>query len=104
MLSDRVLDVQRYPTIVFQSTAISPTGPATGTMTLRVTGALTLRGVTQTVTVPVEVQLAQGRLTATGKVTVRQSAYGIRPVTAGAGTVKVKDDVDVVFTVAAGRP
>jgi hypothetical protein len=35
---------------------------------------------------------------------VQQSQFGIRPVTAGAGTVRVKDEVEVVLSVTARRP
>jgi polyisoprenoid-binding protein YceI len=65
--------------------------------------ALTLRGKTRSVTVPVEVRLSADRLTANGRATVRQTDFGIRPVTALAGTVKVKDEVDIVFNIVARR-
>lgn len=72
-------------------------------MVLRVEGQLTLRGIARPLMVPVELRLSGDRLTATGKTTVRQTLFGIRPVTAGAGTVRVKDDVEVVFSVVARR-
>ena len=103
MLSDRVLDVQRHPKITFVSRSISVVEGSTNRMMLRVSGQLTLRGVALPVTVPVEVQLSGDRLTATGKATVRQTLFGMRPVSAGAGTVKVKDAVEVIFTVVARR-
>jgi polyisoprenoid-binding protein YceI len=103
MLSDGVLDVQRHPKITFVSRSVSVVERATNRMMLRVSGQLSLRGVARPVTVPVEVQLSGDRLTATGKATVRQTLFGMRPVTAGAGTVRVKDDVEVIFTVIARR-
>jgi polyisoprenoid-binding protein YceI len=103
MLSDRVLDVQRHPKIAFVSRSISLVERSTDRMMLRVSGQLTLRGIARPVTIPVEVRLSGDRLIATGKATVRQTLFGIRPVTAGAGTVRVKDDVEVVFTVVARR-
>jgi polyisoprenoid-binding protein YceI len=103
MLSDRVLDVQKYPTITFQSREVSATKPSADQMTLRISGDLTLHGVTQRVDVPVTVQLAGDGLHASGKATVKQTQFGIKPVTAGGGAVKVKDEVEVVFSVAAKR-
>ena len=103
MLSDEVLDVQRHPKIAFVSSSISVMERSTDRIMLRVSGMLTLRGVARAVTVPVEVRLSGDRLTATGRATVRQSAFGIKPVKAAGGTVKVKDDVEVVFTVVARR-
>ena len=103
MLSDRVLDVQRYPTITFQSRRVSPTNASGDRMTLRIEGDLTLHGVTRPLTVPVTVDLTADGLRANGKATVRQSLFGIKPVNAGAGTVRVKDEVEVAFSVTATR-
>ena len=101
MLSDRVLDVQRYPTIAFESERVSVQERMSDGFRLHVEGMLTLHGTAQKISVPVAVRLAGGRMTATGTVTVRQSAFGIRPITAAAGTVRVKDEVAVTFTIAA---
>ena len=49
-------------------------------------------------------ELAADRLRVNGRATVQQSQFGIRPVTAGAGTVRVKDEVEVVLSVTARRP
>ena len=104
MLGDQVLDVQRHPTITFQSRQVSVVKQSTSQMTLGITGDLTLHGVTRPVAVPVTVQLTADGLRATGRTTVQQSQFGIRPVTAGAGTVRVKDEVEVVLSVTARRP
>jgi polyisoprenoid-binding protein YceI len=104
MLSDRVLDVQRYPTIAFMSRRISLVEESSGRLSVRIEGELTLRGRTRPLTMPVEVRVSADRLTASGTATVRQTDYGIRPVTAGAGTVRVKDEVEVGFTIVARVP
>ena len=44
-------EVEKYPTLTFESVAVEPVSPTS----LRVTGDLTIKGVTQRVTVPVEV-------------------------------------------------
>jgi polyisoprenoid-binding protein YceI len=103
MLSDRVLDVQRYPTITFRSRQVSVLKQSTNQATLRVTGDLTLHGVSRPLDVPVTVEFTTNGLRASGKTTVQQSQFGIRPVTAGVGTVRVKDDVDVMFSITATR-
>jgi hypothetical protein len=38
-----------------------------------------------------------------GEATVRQSAFGIRPVTVAGGMLKVKDEVKVTFDIVARR-
>src|SRR5262245_28525018 len=96
MLSDRVLDAQRYPTIAFTSRRIVIVKQAGDQLVLRVEGDLTLHGVTRLITVSVEARLAAA-LTATANATVRQTDFGIRPVSAGAGAVKVKDELEVAF-------
>lgn len=103
MLSDRVLDTQRHPSITFVSRRIAVVERAFERLAIRVEGDLTLRGVTRPVVVPVDVRLSADRLTAVGKVGLRQTDFGIRPVTAAAGTVRVKDEVDVVFNIVARR-
>ncbi|HET7745868.1 MAG TPA: YceI family protein [Vicinamibacteria bacterium] len=105
MLGPRVLDVTRFPGLRFSSTAVRgrPSGP--GVYELEVTGDLGLHGVTRSLTVPVRVEVAGDRLVATGRMTVRHDDFGMKPVSAGAGTVKVKNEVEVAFRlVALSRP
>jgi polyisoprenoid-binding protein YceI len=104
MESDRVLDVKKYPAITFESRSISRAASSAAIMTLRIEGDLMLHGVTRRVTAPgVQVRVDGDRLTAEGKVEIRQSDFGIRPVTAAGGTVRVKDEVIVVFAITADR-
>jgi polyisoprenoid-binding protein YceI len=42
-------------------------------------------------------------LTAEGTTTIRQSDFGIKPVTAAGGTVRVKDLLDVTFNLRATK-
>jgi polyisoprenoid-binding protein YceI len=99
MLGAQVLDVQRYPRITFASTSIAVKTQTTTTMDAMVTGQLTLHNVTRSMTVPVTVRRETSTLTATGRFPVKQSEYGIKPVSVG-GVVSVKDTVDVSFTIA----
>jgi len=104
MESDRVLDVKKYPTITFESRSVSRTASSGAAMTLRIEGDLVLHGVTKRVTAQgVQVHVDGGRLTADGKVEIRQSDFGIRPVTAAGGAVRVKDEVTIVFAITADR-
>jgi polyisoprenoid-binding protein YceI len=101
MLSERVLDVERYPKITFVSEDVAVVQQSGDRMRLRISGQLTLKGVARRVTVPVDVLLSGDRLTAVGKTSIRQTDFDIRPVTAGAGTVKVKDSVELEFSIVA---
>jgi polyisoprenoid-binding protein YceI len=95
MLGERVLDVRRYPTIVFESTTVAR---ATAADTYSVTGRLTLRGKTLSLAIPVKAQVAGDTLTATGRTTIKQTEYGITPISV-AGVVKVKDELAISFTI-----
>ena len=99
MLSDRVLDVKRYPTIRFESTSVVAKGNG-ASVDLSITGRLTLHGATKTVILPVHVQLDDRTVTATGHATIRQTDYGMTPVSV-AGLVKVRDELGITFTIVA---
>ncbi|MBZ5567329.1 MAG: YceI family protein [Acidobacteriia bacterium] len=92
MLSAAVLDSERFPQIHFVSRTIEPTGENR----YRVSGELTLHGVTR----PMVVRVEQRGSRYTGSATVKQSEFGIKPVTVAGGTVQVKDGVEVVFDIA----
>ena len=91
MLGPKVLDVARFPEIRFRSTRIERAGEG-----WKIEGELTLHGQTHPVTVTA--REAGGRYTANAA--FRQSSFGITPVAAGGGTVKVKDEIRLEFEIA----
>ena len=99
MLGDQVLDAKKFPTIVFESTAVTAKGVAP-TLDLTVAGRMTIHGVTKPVTAQVSVKVDGASLTATGRFTIKQTDFGIKPVSVG-GVVKVKDELAISFTIAA---
>src|SRR5260221_6699902 len=92
MLGPSVLDVQRFSTIHFGSTEVKGTQSAPGKYALTVAGELTLHGVTKPVTLPVQLEVHGDVVTASGKLTVKQTDYGIEPTTAAGGLVRVQDE------------
>jgi polyisoprenoid-binding protein YceI len=98
MESEKVLDVAKFPRITFNSKAIDVLERQGDHLRLRITGDLTLHGVTKPEHADVSVVLTSDRVTAQGTLTVQQTSYGIEPVTAGGGTVRVKDAVRITFT------
>jgi polyisoprenoid-binding protein YceI len=104
MLSDQVLDVKRYPVVVFRSRRVSVEGRSGNASTVVIAGDLTLHGTTRPMTIRAAATLdAGGRLTARGSFSLKQTDFGIQPVTAGAGTVRVKDVLVVRFVLIARR-
>jgi polyisoprenoid-binding protein YceI len=102
MNGDRVLAIQRYPEVIFDSTGVQISGRQPSAADLLVAGRLTIRGVTKPVTVPVHVTFNGTTLAATGRFSIKQSSYGITPITV-AGVVAVKDALEIAFSVRAQR-
>jgi polyisoprenoid-binding protein YceI len=95
MKSDKVLDVQRFPEIRFVSTSITLQDGGR----LQVRGDLTLHGATR----PVEFPITFSKDRYSGSVKLKQTDFGIAPVSIAGGTVKVKDVIEVVFEIVPGR-
>ena len=91
MKSDKVLDVQRFPEIRFVSTSITTQDGGR----FQVRGDLTLHGTTR----PVEFPLSFAKDRYSGSVKIKQTDFGITPVTIAGGTVKVKDVIELVFEI-----
>jgi len=92
MSGPQVLDVQKFPTIEFQSTSIQGDGKGPWT----VNGNLTLHGQTHPLSFTLQSDGA-GRFT--GSAMVRQTAFGITPIKIAGGAVSVKDEVRVQFDI-----
>jgi len=102
MLGEMVLDAKKFPTIVFESTGVTAKGaaPRLDLADFTIGGRMTIHGVTKPVTTQVSVKLDGASLTATGKFTIKQTDFGIKPVSVG-GVVKVKDELAISFTIVA---
>lgn len=98
---EEVLESDRFAEIVYQCPASKVTAGGPGQFSLA--GDLTLRGVTRPQPVAARVYLTGDVLRGNGEATVRQSAFGIRPVTVAGGMLKVKDEVKVTFDIVARR-
>jgi len=98
MSGTQVLDVQRYPQITFASTSVAFKNYTGAAVDVMVTGQLTLHNVTRSIVVPVAIRLEGDTVTATGRFPVKQTDYGIRPVSVG-GVVSVKDVLNISFTI-----
>jgi len=100
-MKDEVLETARFPDIYFRSTSVSATKIDSGVYALKVTGKLSLHGVTREHVVIARVHLLETGVQAEGETTLRQSDFDIRRVSVAAGTLKVKDEVKLTFMVSA---
>ena len=90
MLGADVLDAERFPWISFHSITIDPFDRE-----WRLHGELGLHGQIH----PATVKVIPGHNRYKGSTTIRQSDYGIVPVTLAGGTIAVKDDVTIDFDI-----
>jgi polyisoprenoid-binding protein YceI len=102
MSGEKVLDVAHHPRITFESSGVTLKSRRGPLLDLIVSGSLTIRDVSQPVTVPVHLDIADASLVATGRFAIKQSAFGIKPISVG-GVVAVKDTLDIDFSIYAAR-
>jgi len=89
MKGEDQLAVARFKEIRFESTAIH----AKGGNNYEVQGKLTIRGVTQPVTLEVQAEIKDGVFCGSGSLRFRQSRFGYEPFSAMRGALKNKDEV-----------
>ncbi|HVE45429.1 MAG TPA: YceI family protein [Acidimicrobiales bacterium] len=83
---EKTLDTGKHPNVTFKSTSVSGSEP-----TVTVNGDLTIKGQTKPATLTVT---ANGDKL-TGKTSVVQSEFGIKPYSAMMGALKVRDSIDL---------
>ncbi len=94
-MQTQVLESERYPEITFHSTSAQQTGPDAW----QVRGDLSLHGQTHPITTTVRKQQAAY----VGRCELKQTDFGIQPVRVGGGMVKVKDQLDIEFSIVPGQ-
>jgi len=90
-----VLNSRDFPRIQFHSTRLSHLAKAGEDFTI--TGRLNLHGFEKEISFPVQLHRESNLLRASGVVTLTQTDFGIKPVKAALGTVRVKDQIRVKF-------
>jgi polyisoprenoid-binding protein YceI len=87
----RVLESEKYPQVQFRSSNVSTLTEGSW----KISGTLTLHGVTK----PLSVDAKREGDAYTGNVTVKQTDFGIQPVSIAGGAVKVKNELEIHFEV-----
>lgn len=90
---EKTLQTAKFPEISFRSKAVSGSPPK-----VSVQGDLTIAGNTRPVTLDVSVDDAGGQSKLTGKTTIVQTEFGVKPYSK-LGALKVKDPVDMQIVV-----
>src|SRR6185295_4642207 len=92
IMKDEVLETSRFPEIQFRSKSVTAARIYEGFYRVKISGELTLHGVTREHLIDSQVRLMEDGLRAEGESTLRQSDYGIKRVSVAGGTLKVKDE------------
>ncbi len=96
------LETDRFAEIIYECSRVSASGSG-DRYWVALNGELTLHGVTQAVPVSARVVINGDSVRATGDFSVKQSDFEIPPVTAAAGTIRIKDEVKCTFDIVARK-
>ena len=97
MLGPTQLDAANYPTIVLVSRSLQP---GDGEQTWRLGADVTVHGVTRAIEFPLHWSEQGGRLRIQGQTSLGLTDFNIQPIRLGFGTVKVRNEFDLVYDVA----
>jgi polyisoprenoid-binding protein YceI len=94
-MEEMVLETKKFSEITFRSSRVQKVADGQW----KVDGDLSLHGVTKAITLTVK-QTGDSYTTHT---VLKQTDFGIKPISIGGGTIKVKDEVEIEFQIF-GRP
>src|ERR1700688_3390487 len=98
-----VLEIDRFPMALFESKEIAIQSLATDLLQALVTGDLSFHGVTRSLSFDARVNIVGTMLRISGEFPLRQTDYGIKPVSFAAGALRLKDELKFSFNLVA-RP
>jgi polyisoprenoid-binding protein YceI len=94
---DQVLEPDRYPTATFESKQVTVQKLGGDLASAHVVGDLSFHGVTQSLALDGRVTGTGTTMRVSGDFTLRQSDFGIKPVSFAGGALKLKDEVKFHF-------
>ena len=99
VMREEVLEADKYPEIVFESTAVATNAGGR----IEIEGNLTLHGVTRRERLAAQVAVTGDLLRAFGDFTIRQTDYRIKLASVAGGALKLKDELKFNFDFVARR-
>ena len=90
-MEDMTLEAKKYPRIVFRSSRVEKTPGGEW----KVSGDLTLHGVTK----PITLMVKQTGDEYTTHTVLKQTDFNIKPISIGGGIIKVKNEIDLDFQI-----
>lgn len=101
-LNEIVLETAKYPEITFRSTDVKG-GIKNGAFDVKITGDLTLHGVTKKIEIPAMVTVSGNELHAVGKFEIDRKDFNVKATNAFHGLVRVKHDMKFDFDIIAAK-
>jgi polyisoprenoid-binding protein YceI len=98
-----VLETDRFPEILFESTSIASERVLEGLYRVQVTGNLTLHGVLRKQQITAQVAFVGETVRASGEFALLQSDFNIKQYSVAGGALKVKDELKLVFDIVARK-
>ena len=102
-LRDIVLEPAKYPEIVFKSTSVKGKALGANQYDLKITGDLTLHGVTRQIVIPTKVSLSGNDLRAAGEFSINRSDFKVKATSAFHGMIRVRNKVKFTFDIIGHR-
>ncbi len=99
MLSEPMLDGARFPEIVLRSGRMER-----GSEGMLAQVGVSARGQTRVITVPIQYEIRENEVRATGQFALRQTDLGLTPFSLLGGALRVEDQMTVRFSVVARAP
>jgi polyisoprenoid-binding protein YceI len=100
-MREKVLEISKYPEIVFDVAGVTVNQAEDSQFNVTLNGQLKLHGVTRSQKVPATLVGTGDMLRSFGEFSLRQTDYGVKPVSAVGGGLKVKDELKLTFDIVA---
>ncbi len=100
---NEVLEVSRFPEIVYTSSQITATRLSENLYGTTIAGKLTLHGVTDELDFSAQVVIGDDTLRGYGSFPVKQSKYDIAIASIAGGTLKMRDELKIAFFIIAKK-
>jgi polyisoprenoid-binding protein YceI len=101
LMNEQVLDVAKYPEIIYEAPVISITKLGDSLYSAALDGNLTLHGVTCRQQVTARIAVFGTMLRASGDFTLKQTDYQIKLISVAGGAIKLKDELKLSFEMVA---
>ena len=102
-LREIVLHPDQYPEIIFRSTSVTGKTISIDEYDLKITGDLTLHGMTRQINIPTKITVSGNELRARGEFSINRGDFNVKATSAVHGLVRVRKKVKFTFDIVGHR-